>query len=398
MMTSKPSIFSLLFFSALLSGFVSATFAEEGTLEKPEAEPQAEIQEDEPDVPELPENQFRKSVQDVFERIWVPSSRLTDGPQIRTLFRPVVEEARHATVHIRCNRSRVALGGIIGPDGWVVTKASRLEGPISCRLVDGRELDARLVGVDNELDLALLKLEAKQLPYFRLSEVPKEEDRQPTGTWIKRAEGTMDGDWIATVSVGLNPVAIGVVSVSPRDIRRRQGFLGVGYNASYEASESKGVKVDTVSPNSGAEKAGIEVGDIIVRIEDKPIDVMDDLREAISNRYPAEKVEVILLRGEDEVSVWAVLSDRDQLNPMSERSRYQNSLGSKLSVRRAGFPSALQHDTVLRPRDCGGPIVDIDGRLVGFNIARAGRTESYALPVDLVYSRIYDLMSGQMGL
>jgi serine protease Do len=41
---------------------------------------------------------------------------------------------------------------------------------------------------------------------------------------------------------------------------------------------------------------------------------------------------------------------------------------------------AFQHDTVLRPADCGGPIVDLDGRVIGFNIARAGRTESYALP------------------
>ncbi len=362
-------------------------------------DPNSEIEEEElQEVPELPENQFRKSVQEVFERLWVPSSRLTDGPQIRTLFRPVVEDARHATVHIRCNRARIALGGIIGPDGWIVTKASRLDGPITCRLVDGRELDARLVGIDNELDLALLKIEAKQLSYFRLSEVPENNDRQPLGTWIPRSEGTMDGDWVATVGVGLNPVAIGVISVSPRDIRRRQGFLGVGYNPTYEASKEKGVKVDTVSPNSGAAEAGIKVGDIIVEIEDRPIEVMDDLREAIATRNPAEKVKVTLIRDEEEISVSAVLSDREQLNPMGERSRYQNSLGSTLSVRRAGFPSALQHDTVLKPRDCGGPIVDIEGRLIGFNIARAGRTESYALPAYLVYSRIYDLMSGQMGL
>ena len=63
------------------------------------------------------------------------------------------------------------------------------------------------------------------------------------------------------------------------------------------------------------------------------------------------------------------------------RSDFQNSLGGKLSVRRFGFPLAFQHDTVLRPSDCGGPVVDLDGRVVGFNIARAGRTESYALPV-----------------
>ena len=64
------------------------------------------------------------------------------------------------------------------------------------------------------------------------------------------------------------------------------------------------------------------------------------------------------------------------------RSEFQNNLGGRLSVRRFGFPVALQHDTVLRPDDCGGPVVDLDGRVIGFNIARAGRTESYAIPTE----------------
>ena len=74
------------------------------------------------------------------------------------------------------------------------------------------------------------------------------------------------------------------------------------------------------------------------------------------------------------------------------RSEFQNNLGGKLSVRRFGFPLAFQHDTVLRPADCGGPVVDLDGHVVGFNIARAGRTESYALPADAVQGVLKELM------
>jgi S1-C subfamily serine protease len=51
-----------------------------------------------------------------------------------------------------------------------------------------------------------------------------------------------------------------------------------------------------------------------------------------------------------------------------------------LSHRRDDFPAAIQHDTVLRPSDCGGPIVDVAGNVIGINIARADRTASYALP------------------
>jgi S1-C subfamily serine protease len=81
----------------------------------------------------------------------------------------------------------------------------------------------------------------------------------------------------------------------------------------------------------------------------------------------------------------------------TDRRDYQNNLGSTLSSRRFGFDQAFQHDTVLAPNDCGGPLVDIEGRVVGFNIARAGRTESYAIPANIVVSRMYDLMSGNLA-
>ena len=68
-----------------------------------------------------------------------------------------------------------------------------------------------------------------------------------------------------------------------------------------------------------------------------------------------------------------------------------------MSNRRWGFPSVIQHDTVLRPSDCGGPVVDLDGYAVGINIARAGRVASYALPVEVVNPLLKDLQSGKFG-
>src|SRR5207253_1169195 len=66
------------------------------------------------------------------------------------------------------------------------------------------------------------------------------------------------------------------------------------------------------------------------------------------------------------------------------RGDFQNRMGSILSDRRNGFPTILHHDAVLRPSDCGGPLVGLDGKVVGINIARAGRTESYAAPAEAV--------------
>ena len=57
---------------------------------------------------------------------------------------------------------------------------------------------------------------------------------------------------------------------------------------------------------------------------------------------------------------------------------------------------AIQHDSVLRPIDCGGPVVDVDGKVVGLNIARAGRVESYALPSSLVRETVDKLLKMEL--
>jgi serine protease Do len=68
-----------------------------------------------------------------------------------------------------------------------------------------------------------------------------------------------------------------------------------------------------------------------------------------------------------------------------------------LSNRRSGYPVILQHDTVIRPTDCGGPLVDLHGRVVGLNICRAGRVESWAIPAEVVQSVLTDLKSGRLA-
>jgi serine protease Do len=72
-------------------------------------------------------------------------------------------------------------------------------------------------------------------------------------------------------------------------------------------------------------------------------------------------------------------------------------LGGPVSKRASDFPAVFQHDTVLRPADCGGPLVDLSGKAIGINIARAGRTETYALPADIITPLLEPLMSGKLA-
>ena len=55
----------------------------------------------------------------------------------------------------------------------------------------------------------------------------------------------------------------------------------------------------------------------------------------------------------------------------------------------------LQHDTVLAPNECGGPLIDLDGKTVGINIARAGRVETYAIPAETVAALLPDMKAGK---
>jgi serine protease Do len=50
---------------------------------------------------------------------------------------------------------------------------------------------------------------------------------------------------------------------------------------------------------------------------------------------------------------------------------------------------------VLKPEDCGGPLVNLDGEVVGINISRAGRIESYALTPAVVRPVLEAMKAGQ---
>src|SRR5882757_2696542 len=65
-----------------------------------------------------------------------------NGPKIIKLFRPVVARTSESTVRVQCDGKDCALGAVIGPDGWIITKASVLKGEIVCLLKDGKEYSA----------------------------------------------------------------------------------------------------------------------------------------------------------------------------------------------------------------------------------------------------------------
>jgi serine protease Do len=229
-------------------------------------------------------------------------------------------------------------------------------------------LDAVVAARHEGHDLALLRIPAENLPVIEWSS-----DLHPNV-----------GKWVVTPSQEALPVAVGVVSVESREIpiERVKGVLAITLE-----DQDGAPRIKSVHPESGL--VGLAVGDVIEGVAQHLFDSPEALLDYVSLHQAGDTLTLVVLRGAKRFNVPATL-----VRPFGEflpRSARLQQLGGGLSVLRSGFASAIQHDTVLTPQQCGGPLLDLSGKAIGINIARASRTKSYALPADLGQSAIVEM-------
>jgi serine protease Do len=318
-----------------------------------------------------------------------PDPNLTKSSEsLRGLFKNVVAAADKSTVIVqgasggsKDKPAQVALGTIVAPDGFILTKASEVVGRDGLKVtIAGKPLEAKVVGVSEPQDLAMLKVEATGLNAVTWADLKKE--KVEVGEWVASA-GTSGGSG--------EPIAVGVVSVGRRKIAGRNGFLGV----MLAPTDGSGAKILQVLTDSAAEKAGLRVDDVVTAVNGKHVKDHEELIDAMHAYHPGDVVTLSVKRGEEVLQLRATLGT----NAVRESSRFNmmNLMGGPTSKRSSDFTAVLQHDTVIRPVDCGGPIVDISGKVIGINIARAGRTETYALPADIIVPLIEPLKNGKLA-
>jgi serine protease Do len=302
----------------------------------------------------------------------------------------IVEKIKPSIVAIRSQRiardlffqaipaQGAGTGMISTADGHVLTNAHVVAGAqeIEVLLTDGRVLPARVVGADAEADLAVLKVDADDLPVAPLGDSEKLRVGDtviavghalalpggPTVTQgivsaldrsIREANGIVLRNLIQTDAainpgnsggplldgagnvIGVNTAIAGeaqnigfALAITPartiveqliRTGRVVRPFLGVEMTPVTPAlaterrlSVRSGAQIVEVVPGSPAERAGLRIDDVITRIDQTEVEDSNDAGNAIAAHKPGDEIEIRIARGNETLTLKATLAERRQ--------------------------------------------------------------------------------------
>jgi len=249
-----------------------------------------------------------------------------------------------------------AAKGYVLTNNHVISQADK----ISVQMNDGREFEAKLIGGDDQSDIALLQLQnASNLTQIAVADSDKLRvgdfavavgnpfglgqtatsgiisalgrsglnleglenfiqtdasiNRGNSGGALLNLNGELIGINTAILAPGGGSVGIGfaIPSNMARTLAQqlidfgevKRGLLGIkGMEMSADIAKAfnlnvqRGAFVSEVLPNSGSAKAGIKSGDVIVSLNDKPLSSFAELRSRIATTEPGAKVKLGLLR------------------------------------------------------------------------------------------------------
>jgi serine protease Do len=374
-------------------------------------------------------------------------------------------------------------GFLISPDGLIATNYHVIEGASELLVTLGderREYPARVRGVDQATDLALIQIEpGRDLPFLRLGD----------------SEGVRVGDWVMVVGNPLRlgrTVTVGVVSATQRsglgitdasfenflqtdaainfgnsggpmvnlsgevigvatainfgaenvgfavpastlakvlpalraEGRVRRGYLGVNVeNLDFRAQEAfgldsgEGALVVQVNADTPAADAGLEHGDVILTVDNRPVTTTRDLIDYVSDRPPGTQVNLLVLRGGDRRQMRVTVGERPGAVQQPEQAeeqegggidwlglRYQelspglrSSHGVPETVRGVWVRSISPRSPLVEERvEAGDVITEVDGKAIA-NVADFEAAVRAARPGGYVrfYVQRFDPRSGR---
>ena len=149
-----------------------------------------------------------------------------------------------------------------------------------------------------------------------------------------KGNNTVDlGTFLAASGIEEDPIAVGVASVAPRNLSvSERGFLGVGMENSPD-----GVKVTMVQNGSGADKAGLKVDDIILKIDGNDITSPAELAKSVSGLKPGDEIKINYKRKDKEKTINATLGSRGSGQARFSMPDPGAQFGGPLSSKKSGF-------------------------------------------------------------
>lgn len=255
-------------------------------------------------------------------------------------------------------RRGVGSGFVLATDGVVLTNAHVVDGAdeVIVTLTDKREFKAKVLGADRRSDVAVLKIDATGLPTVKLGDV----NRVKVGEWvvaigspfgfdstvtagIVSAKARDTGDFLPLIQtdVAINPGNSGgpllnlrgeVIGINSQIYSRSGGFMGISFaipidEAMRVAGELRasgkvvrgrigivpgpvtkevadaiklprayGALVQRVEADGPAEKAGVEGGDVITKVDGKAVEKFNDIFRLVGGIRPGTKTSLQVFR------------------------------------------------------------------------------------------------------
>jgi serine protease Do len=306
-------------------------------------------------------------IKDSWSTQWIEAFR-TPGSQLSA-------SVHRVFVNDRCR----AMATAVDESGLLVTKLSEVKGKaFEVEVSPNKRRAGQVVHSDNTLDLAIVQVDHVSLRPIDFHNTESE---------------VAKGRLCAAVNASNQVAGFGTVSVASRPLDGKSGaFLGAQCE-----SVLGGIRVTSVKPKSPAEQAGIQVNDLLTAVENEPLMTQKQLMDQVQVHLPGEVLRFDVKRDETYLSLAVKLGDGAKLAPMpGSREQGTDSMSTMMSKRRWYFAQGIQHDCSIAPQDCGGPLIGLDGKVLGINIARAGRIQSYAIPIGLVQRMVADFRKGVM--
>ncbi|HTX23126.1 MAG TPA: DegQ family serine endoprotease [Steroidobacteraceae bacterium] len=314
-------------------------------------------------------------------------------------------------------------GFIVSPDGYILTNAHVVSNAdeVTVKLIDRREYRAKVIGIDERTDVAVIKIDGHALPVVKIGDASK----LKPGQWVVAIGSPFDFDNSATAGivsatarplqseptnyvsfiqtdVPINPGNSGgplfnvkgeVVGINSQIFSQTGGYMGLSFaipidvavnveeqiirlghvvrgrigvliqdvNAqlaeSFGLDRPRGALVSSVEPGGPADKAGIKPGDVILAVNGQTIERYGELSSRISNTKPGSDVRLSIWRNRSQEQLNVHVA---LLNEREERtaSRAQPGRGSDEAVRLGLSVRALTADEKQQAQTDGNLIVE----------------------------------------